>query len=98
MGVELLDWLRRILPFERGIAPAQTLKRTLARLDPRQLEMAFADWVKSLAGRNRGVIAIDGKTVRGSKSGRNHGRTRTGPARCILFRPGPTRRAQVNDS
>ena len=28
---ELLDWLRRFLPFERGIAPAQTLRRTLAR-------------------------------------------------------------------
>lgn len=67
VGVELLDWLRRILPFEPGIAPAQTLKRTLARLDPRQLETAFAAWVKSLAGRIRGVIAIDGKTVRGSR-------------------------------
>lgn len=67
VGVELLDWLRRILPFASGIAPAQTLKRTLARLDPRQLETAFAAWVKSLAGRIRGVIAIDGKTVRGSR-------------------------------
>lgn len=67
VGVELLDWFRRILPFEHGIAPAQTLKRTLARLDPRQLEMAFAAWVKNLAGRIRGVVAIDGKTVRGSK-------------------------------
>jgi predicted transposase YbfD/YdcC len=67
VGVELLDWLRRILPFKPGIAPAQTLKRTLARLDPRQLETAFAAWVKSLAGRIRGVVAIDGKTVRGSR-------------------------------
>lgn len=67
VGVELLDWLRRILPFARAIAPAQTLKRTLARLDPRQLETAFAAWVKSLAGRIRGVVAIDGKTVRGSR-------------------------------
>ncbi len=67
VGVELVDWLRRILPFEHGIAPAQTLKRTLARLDPRQLETAFAVWVRSLAGRIRGVVAIDGKTVRGSK-------------------------------
>jgi predicted transposase YbfD/YdcC len=67
LSVELLDWFRRILPFKNGVAPAQTLKRTLARLDPRQLEMAFATWVKSLAGRIRGVVAIDGKTVRGSK-------------------------------
>lgn len=66
---ELVDWLRRFLPFEHGIAPAQTLKRTLARLAPRQLETAFAGWVKSLAGRIGGVVAIDGKTVRGSKQG-----------------------------
>ena len=64
---ELLDWLRRFLPFERGIAPAQTLRRTLARLDPRALEEAFAAWVASLAARIRGVVAVDGKTVRGSK-------------------------------
>jgi predicted transposase YbfD/YdcC len=64
---ELLDWLRGILPFEHGIAPAQTLKRTLARLDPRQLEAAFAAWTASLAGRIRGVVAVDGKTVRGSR-------------------------------
>lgn len=67
VGVELVDWLGRILPFKQGIAPAQTLKRTLARLDPRQLETAFAAWVKGLAGRIRGVVAIDGKTVRGSR-------------------------------
>ena len=67
VGAELLDWLRRFMPFAHGIAPAQTLKRTLARLDPRQLETAFATWVKKLAGRIRGVVAIDGKTVRGSK-------------------------------
>lgn len=64
---ELLDWLRLFAPFERGIAPAQTLRRTLARLDPRRLEEAFAAWTASLAERVRGVVAVDGKTVRGSK-------------------------------
>jgi len=64
---ELLDWLRLFGPFERGIAPAQTLRRTLARLDPRRLEEAFAAWAASLAERVRGVVAVDGKTVRGSK-------------------------------
>ena len=68
---ELLDWLRLFLPFERGIAPAQTLRRTLARLDPQRLEEAFAAWTASLVERVRGVIAIDGKTVRGSKQDAN---------------------------
>lgn len=64
---ELLDWLRRFLPFEHAIAPAQTLRRTLARLDPRALEEAFVLWTASLARRISGVVAVDGKTVRGSK-------------------------------
>lgn len=63
----LLDWLRRLAPFEHGVAPAQTLRRTLARLDPRRLEAAFAAWSAELAGRVHGVVAIDGKTLRGSK-------------------------------
>lgn len=64
---ELRDWLRLFLPFAHGIAPAQTLRRTLARLDPRALEAAFTAWMEGLAGRIRGVVAIDGKTLRGSK-------------------------------
>ena len=63
----IVDWLRQFLPFERGIAPEQTLRRTLARLEPRRLEEAFARWTASLAERVRGVVAIDGKTLRGSK-------------------------------
>jgi len=62
-----LAWLRRYLPFANGIAPAQTLRRTLARLEPRHLEKAFTHWAASLTERIRGVIAIDGKAVRGSK-------------------------------
>jgi predicted transposase YbfD/YdcC len=64
---ELLDWLKLFAPFERGIAPAQTLRRTLARLDPQRLEEAFAAWTASLRERVRGIVAVDGKTVRGSK-------------------------------
>lgn len=64
---EMLDWLRRFLPFERGVAPAQTLRRSLARLDPQRLEEVFAAWTARLAERVRGVVAIDGKTVRGSR-------------------------------
>lgn len=64
---ELVDWLRQFLPFKPGIAPAQTLRRTLARLAPLQLEAAFSAWVKSLAEHVRGVVAVDGKTLRGSK-------------------------------
>lgn len=62
-----LDWLRRFLPFDHGVAPAQTLRRTLARLNPGPLGAAFAAWASDLANHVRGVICIDGKSVRGSK-------------------------------
>jgi predicted transposase YbfD/YdcC len=64
---EQLVWLRRILPFASGIAPAQTLRRTLSRLSPLQLERAFSAWTSSLKECLSGVVAIDGKTLRGSK-------------------------------
>ena len=67
MCEEHLDWLGRILPYANGIAPAQTLARTLARLDPRRLEEAFSAWTAGLCERVAGVVAIDGKTLRGSK-------------------------------
>jgi hypothetical protein len=67
LATEELDWFRKLLPFAQGVAPAQTMRRTLARLQPHQLEVAFSAWVAELGARVRGVIAIDGKTLRGSK-------------------------------
>jgi predicted transposase YbfD/YdcC len=68
---EQLDWFRRYLPFSNGVAPGQTLRRALRALDPKALQGAFASWVASLqatlADRPAGVVAIDGKTLRGSK-------------------------------
>lgn len=66
-GEEQLDWLRRFLPFRHGIAPAQTLRRVLRALDPKTLERAFSSWVASLQARVCGVVAIDGKSLRGTK-------------------------------
>lgn len=62
-----LDWLWRFLPFDNGIAPAQTLRRTLARLNPKPLEAAFSAWVCELCEHVRGVICVDGKSLRASK-------------------------------
>ncbi len=70
-GEEQLAWLRKTLPFAQGVAPAQTLRRTLRALDPKALAAAFASRVASLHGQfsreHPGVIAIDRKTLRGSK-------------------------------
>lgn len=65
--LDQLDWLQRFLPFNAGIAPPQTLRRVLSGLCPRTLENAFASWVSSLQETINGVVAIDGKTLCGSK-------------------------------
>jgi len=70
-GEEQIDWLRRFLPFENGVAPAQTLRRALRALDPKALQAAFSSWVASLQAQVSGVVAIDGKTLRGSKQDRS---------------------------
>ena len=68
---EKIDWLRCFLPFASGIAPAQTLRRALRALNPKALQTAFSSWVESLrtkvSNQGPGVVAIDGKTLRGSK-------------------------------
>ena len=64
-GNEQLAWLRQFLPFSEGIAPAQTIRRVLARLDGKHLERLLVGWVRGLGGETSGVIAIDGKAVRG---------------------------------
>jgi hypothetical protein len=66
-GEGQLSWLRRFLPFRDGVAPAQTLRRVLRALDPKALERAFSAWVASLQAKVSGVVAIDGKTLRGTK-------------------------------
>lgn len=62
-----LDWLRAFLPFENGIATAQTLRKVFRLLDPAALERGFAAWAASMRPVTREVIAVDGKTLRGSK-------------------------------
>ncbi|NBB85903.1 MAG: ISAs1 family transposase [Bacteroidetes bacterium] len=44
-----------------------TYRRTIGRLDPEAFEEAFREWVAAVAKRTHGeIIALDGKTVRGS--------------------------------
>lgn len=72
-AIELLSreyppWLKRFLPFKSGVPQAQTFRKVFRLLPPKVLEERFAGWVSSLREAVRGVgVAIDGKTLRGSK-------------------------------
>lgn len=65
---EYLPWLNRFPPFKCGVPRARTFRRVFRLLPPKVLEQRFAAWVSSLREVVRGVVvAIDGKTLRGSK-------------------------------
>jgi len=66
-GNENLDWLRRFLKYEHKLPTAKTLRKVLSHLDPKSLQSGFEDWAASISENLSGVVAIDGKTVRGSK-------------------------------
>ena len=71
-GRSKLVWLRTFLDLPNGIPSHNTFRRVFMVIDPDAFEAGFAAWVGSLtAGFEREVVAIDGKTVRGSF---DHGR------------------------
>ncbi|HET9641768.1 MAG TPA: ISAs1 family transposase [Burkholderiaceae bacterium] len=69
-GREKLEWLRRFLAFENGIASHDTFSRVFALLDAKSFEACFIDWMECLCPSLRGhTIHIDGKSLRGSHNG-----------------------------
>jgi predicted transposase YbfD/YdcC len=66
-------WLKTFLALPNGIPSHDTFRRVFMLIDPDAFEACFTRWAQSLAGRvERGVVALDGKTVRRS-GGRRHG-------------------------
>jgi predicted transposase YbfD/YdcC len=71
-GNTKLDFLRRYLPFKSGVASDDTLRRFFRALDPEKFESCFINWVRSFQmDLESKVVAIDGKTSRGSFDGEN---------------------------
>ena len=72
-GEERLPFLRRFLPYERGIPAHDTLNDVVNGLDPDLFKACFANWVESLRDGDPEIVAIDGKTSRRSHA-RGQGR------------------------
>lgn len=68
-GRAKITWLRQYFPYKNGIPSHDVLGKVFAALDPVQFNSCFTDWVNSISELTSGeVIAIDGKTIRGSDS------------------------------
>lgn len=66
-GEEKEQWFRKFLELPNGIPSADTFRRVFGRIDPKQLRKALAQWAQTLQECLQGkVVAIDGKTLRGS--------------------------------
>ena len=63
-GRQHLVFLRRFLPFQRGIPSHDTLGDVLNALDPELFKRCFVAWVEGLRETEPDVVAIDGKTSR----------------------------------
>lgn len=66
-GEDKEAWFRKFLALPNGIPSADTFRRVFERIDPKQLRIALAEWAQTLQKCLEGkVVAIDGKTLRGS--------------------------------
>lgn len=66
-GEYKLEWLQQYISLPYGIPSHDTIGRFYAALTPEQFEECFIRWVDFSSVKTNGeVIAIDGKTVRGS--------------------------------
>jgi hypothetical protein len=59
-----LDFLRRLLPFERGIPAHDTLNDVMNALPAEVFSNCFVSWVAGLRDADPEIVAIDGKTSR----------------------------------
>ena|SRR3990167_3688452 len=66
-GLSKLDFLKGFMPFTNGIPSADTFERVLSLLNPKTFNECFMEWTNDLKEDIPEIIAIDGKTLRGSK-------------------------------
>lgn len=68
-GVDHLEWLQQYGDFENGIPVHDTIARVMSMISAKQLQKSFAAWMRDCHIATEGeVIAIDGKSLRGTYS------------------------------
>lgn len=64
-----IDFLRRLLPFEKGIPSHDTLNDVMNALPAELFSACFTAWVEALRTGDPEIVAIDGKTSRRARRG-----------------------------
>ena len=62
------EWFERFLELPHGIPAHDTFARVFASIDPMEFQHAFLGWVKAVQTVTKGIVAIDGKTLRRSRT------------------------------
>lgn len=63
-ATERIDWLKSFLSLENDIPSADTIRRVISRIDPKEFQACFMAWIADVTDTLEGIVAIDGKTVR----------------------------------
>lgn len=67
-GQVRLNWLRKFIKLENGVASHDTFRRVFLAIEPEQFQNSFQKWIETVFVLSQGgVIAIDGKQLRGSR-------------------------------
>ena len=80
-GESKLAWFSTFLKLPDGIASHDTFGRVFCLLNTEALENALHQWFAAFVGRVKGVVAIDGKSMRGLRDGKS--------VRCTSLASGP---------
>ena len=65
-GKSRRGWLKQFLKLKNGIPSHDTLGRVWSQVDPEEFEDGFRRWIGGLTDSIGDVVAVDGKTLRGS--------------------------------
>lgn len=76
-GAQRAAWFKEQGLFPQGTPSHDTLGRVFRLLDEQVLRACFAGWMQRLVGGLSGVVAIDGKTSRGTADGEKRGAIHT---------------------
>lgn len=70
-GIAFKEWLSTFLTLRNGIPSHDTFNRVFQSIDPEEFHGIFLEWIQEAVAEIKGVVSIDGKTVRRSRDGKH---------------------------